>query len=161
MRSDIARIAAACFALALSLGALAQQRGDWLVLERTERGFPIIALASQEIPEELHRGLLPWMATIEWKYAPFGKGMPEEQLLKRMYALEDEVEAKHGSWARFVLSETGGGVRMLRYYTSSADEFKLRVQAIAQREAAGPKIVSVVFDPSWATQRQTLREVKK
>ena len=157
MRRFLLGIAAALFITAPTRA----DTGQWLILETSEAARPVVVSARHQIPDDAVRAAFPWMTRIEWRYPVLERGMPPPDLLRGMYALEEElerqVEAKDLSMLALV--RTGNGLRTWTYYAKDREVAELQIGGIVKARSAA-SITLVRQEPEWASLREVLSNVR-
>jgi hypothetical protein len=134
----------------------------WIILDSTESGRPVVISARASMPTPDVRGEFRWVTSVRWYYPITDGGMPNEQQLRAMHALEDEVEshvvAAHLSM--LALTRTGNGLREWIYYVKdrrvAEDEITRFVRASAENIQ-----VMVREEPEWTSLHDILSRVDK
>ena len=114
------------------------------------------------MPEASVRREFPWAAVIEWRYQITEHGMPPSELLKSMYALEDQMERQiEGTkLALLAMTRTGNGLRRWTYYVSSRKVAENEMAALVKASEAETVRLSVVEEPDWTALRDVLSRVQ-
>lgn len=136
---------------------------NWSVAEGERNGLPLIVRFIAEMPSQETRQAYGWLTVISWSYVPGDSGMPSPEDNKRMYELEDALEASLESkgYCIQVISRTGDGSREWSYYTRDREEF---IEALNDALAAKPRLpieISFYEDPSWSELQDLHRSVAR
>jgi hypothetical protein len=136
---------------------------QWLILETTEGEHPVIVSARQNLPDATTRAAFRWVATIEWRYPISGRGMPSDETLRSMRALEDQLkrEVLFKGLSMHALTWTGNGLRKWMYYVTDR---KVADEQFAQAAKASPAEnirVSVLEEPEWTSLQNVLANVRR
>lgn len=156
---------ALCVMFALMAGCAMQRdtnQGHWMILETTEGERPITVSARQDFPDATMRAF-PWVTTIEWHYPIRDRGMPSEDTLKGMRALEDELKREVLSKGLSVhaLTRTGNGLRKWTYYVTDRKVAENQFAQAAKASSAETIRVTVLEEPEWTSLRDVFNNVRK
>lgn len=151
------------FAIALSLwigAAMAADRENWLVLERTGSGRPETINVVRDLPAAPTRAKFPVLLEVAWRYKSLPNGMPaaeESALGKRLFESLDEIIGANGV---HVMTITGDGTRTMSYQVENAERHARALKAFF--DALPPVSVNVRArdEPDWETVREVLKAIK-
>ena len=139
------------------------ERGHWLILETTEAGRPVILSARQDMPSPDVRRQFPWATTIEWYYPVVERGMPSDELLKSMYAFEDQLETQvvMQQLSMLALTRTGNGIREWTYYAKERGVAENQIANLAKASPAQTIRVKVREEPDWSSLQDVLSNIRE
>lgn len=149
--------------LALRGSADAQDSEDWLILEATESGRPIIVRALSAVPDESIRKTMPWRLSVRWRYEQGKNGMPTEAAIRAARGIEDglfEVLRERGA-VGLPLVRTGNGVRHWYYYVQDPKVIQKSIRIFFEKRPDVFVSVKAKKDVEWSELREVISHVRQ
>ena len=149
-----------CLLLTMSAPSSAADSPNWIILQYTDNGFPIVMKVMEGIPKKQVRERFPWLTVISWRYDPSeNNGMPKPDVNSQMKQLEASIDLVEGNGLCVqVYSKTGNGLKELVYYIANRDEFMRAFNLALSDQPKYPLEIEFFEDSDWGD-LQTVHDV--
>lgn len=140
----------------------AEEPREWLVLDKTENGQPVIVRSLGKLPDDAVRKALPWRLTVTWHYEKKQNGLPTEVAIQLAREIEDgllhaiEAEGK----VDLPLISTGNGVRYWYFYVQNTTGLGDAIRTFFDARPGIDISAGVQQDEEWNALREVIGHVQ-